>query len=121
MSQLEMKLSTPKFTGEGYSNGETISFAVSNGNNALNWTEVNGGNPYLTSTVGTKGVRDPSIIRAHNGSKFWLLATVSILSAVITVDVMTKHEEIGLEDIWKWQLDCSSTKREPFYRDMGVD
>lgn len=63
------------FTGEGYSNGETISFAVSNGNNALNWTEVNGGNPYLTSTVGTKGVRDPSIIRAHDGSKFWLLAT----------------------------------------------
>ncbi|KAG9104500.1 hypothetical protein FRC06_001881 [Ceratobasidium sp. 370] len=63
------------FTGEGYSNGETISFAVSNGNNALNWTEVHGGNPYLTSTVGTKGVRDPSIIRAHDGSKFWLLAT----------------------------------------------
>ncbi|KAF8609364.1 endo-1,4-beta-xylanase [Ceratobasidium sp. AG-I] len=63
------------FTGEGYSNGETISFAVSNGNNALNWTEVYGGNPYLTSTVGTKGVRDPSIIRAHDGSKFWLIAT----------------------------------------------
>ncbi|KAJ1311028.1 hypothetical protein OPQ81_009534 [Rhizoctonia solani] len=63
------------FTGEGYSNGETISFAVSNGNNALSWTEVNGGNPYLTSNVGTKGVRDPSIIRAHDGSKFWLLAT----------------------------------------------
>ncbi|CAE6382586.1 unnamed protein product [Rhizoctonia solani] len=63
------------FTGEGYSNGETISFAVSNGNNALSWTEVHGGNPYLTSSVGTKGVRDPSIIRAHDGSKFWLLAT----------------------------------------------
>jgi len=63
------------FTGEGYSNGETISFAVSNGNNALNWTEVHGGTPYLTSTVGTTGVRDPSIIRAHDGSKFWLLGT----------------------------------------------
>ncbi|KAG8681265.1 hypothetical protein FRC12_020449 [Ceratobasidium sp. 428] len=63
------------FTGEGYSNGETISFAVSNGNNALSWSEVHGGTPYLTSTVGTKGVRDPSIIRAHDGSKFWLLAT----------------------------------------------
>ncbi|KAF8760896.1 peptidase S8 family [Rhizoctonia solani] len=63
------------FTGEGYSNGETISFAVSNGNDALHWTEVNRGNPYLTSTLGTKGVRDPSIIRAHDGSKFWLLAT----------------------------------------------
>ncbi|KAG9108702.1 hypothetical protein FRC07_008413 [Ceratobasidium sp. 392] len=63
------------FTGEGYSNGETISFAVSNGNNALNWTEVHGGTPYLTSTVGTKGVRDPSLIRAHDGSKFWLLGT----------------------------------------------
>ncbi|KAJ1311027.1 hypothetical protein OPQ81_009533 [Rhizoctonia solani] len=63
------------FTGEGYSNGETISFAVSNGNNPLNWTEVHGGTPYLTSTVGTGGVRDPSIIRSQDGSKFWLLAT----------------------------------------------
>ncbi|QRV76472.1 glycoside hydrolase family 43 protein [Ceratobasidium sp. AG-Ba] len=63
------------FTGEGYSNGETISFAVSNGNDPLHWTEVHGGNPYLTSTVGTRGVRDPSIVRAHDGSKFWLLAT----------------------------------------------
>ncbi|KAG8730138.1 hypothetical protein FRC12_020474 [Ceratobasidium sp. 428] len=63
------------FTGEGYSNGETISFAVSNGNNALSWTEVHGGTPYLTSTIGTKGVRDPSLIRAHDGSKFWLLGT----------------------------------------------
>ncbi|KAG9077766.1 hypothetical protein FS749_010310 [Ceratobasidium sp. UAMH 11750] len=64
-----------QFTGEGYSNGETISFAVSNGNNALSWTEAHGGTPYLTSTVGTKGVRDPSLIRAHDGSKFWLLGT----------------------------------------------
>jgi sucrose-6-phosphate hydrolase SacC (GH32 family) len=27
------------------------------------------------STVGTKGVRDPTIIRAHDGSKFWIIAT----------------------------------------------
>ncbi|CAE6382603.1 unnamed protein product [Rhizoctonia solani] len=71
------------FTGEGYSNGETISFAVSNGNNPLNWTEVHGGTPYLTSSVGTGGVRDPSIIRSQDGSKFWLLGTVSALSAGI--------------------------------------
>lgn len=50
---------------------------MSNGNNALNWTEVHGGTPYLTSNVGTTGVRDPSIIRAHDYSKFWLLGTVS--------------------------------------------
>lgn len=85
-----------KFTGEGYSNGETISFAVSNGNNALNWTEVHGGTPYLTSNVGTKGVRDPSIIRAHDGSKFWLLATVSKFSTM-GIQVVTNYEEQDLK------------------------
>jgi beta-xylosidase len=29
----------------------------------------------LTSTVGTRGVRDPSIIRSHDGKKFWIIAT----------------------------------------------
>lgn len=36
---------------------------------------VNSGQPVLVSTVGTKGVRDPSIVRSADGSSFYLLAT----------------------------------------------
>lgn len=52
------------FTGNSVA-GEKIYFAASNGNNALDWTELNGGQPALTSTKGTKGLRDPFIIRSH--------------------------------------------------------
>lgn len=36
---------------------------------------MKGGKPVLTSTLGTKGVRDPFIIRDPSGSKFYLIAT----------------------------------------------
>src|SRR5688572_24072130 len=55
--------------------GENIFFAASNGNDALSWSELNGGQPVLTSQYGTKGLRDPFIIRSHDGGKFYLLAT----------------------------------------------
>lgn len=47
--------------------GEKIFLAASNGNNALDWVELNDGNPILTSTEGTKGLRDPFLIKV--GSK----------------------------------------------------
>ncbi|KAH8164923.1 hypothetical protein CIB48_g3329 [Xylaria polymorpha] len=62
------------FTGDSKA-GENIRLATSNGNDALDWIEVNGGQPVLTSTAGTKGLRDPFILRSHDGSKFYLLAT----------------------------------------------
>lgn len=62
------------FTGNTIQ-GEKIYFAASNGNNALDWRELNGGQPVLSSTQGTKGLRDPFIIRSADGSTFYLLAT----------------------------------------------
>jgi len=55
--------------------GEKIFLAASKGNNALDWEELNGGNPVLTSTQGTKGLRDPFLIRSPDGSTFFLIAT----------------------------------------------
>lgn len=55
--------------------GENIFFAASNGNDALSWTELNSGQPAITSQYGTKGLRDPFIIRSHDGGRFFLLAT----------------------------------------------
>jgi len=62
------------FTGDSLA-GEKIYFAASQGNDALKWTELNGGQPVLTSTLGTKGLRDPFIIRSHDGDTFYLIAT----------------------------------------------
>jgi beta-xylosidase len=63
------------FTGEGTANGEQVYFALSNGNNALSWREINSGNPVLTSTLGERGLRDPFIIRSPEGDKFYQIAT----------------------------------------------
>lgn len=62
------------FTGNTIE-GENIYFAASNGNDALSWTELNGGKPALTSTYGEKGLRDPFIIRSPEGDTFYLIAT----------------------------------------------
>jgi hypothetical protein len=63
------------FTGEGTANGEQVYFALSRGNDPLSWQELNGGQPVLTSTLGTAGVRDPFVIRSPDGSRFYLIAT----------------------------------------------
>ncbi|KAI4725237.1 Arabinanase/levansucrase/invertase [Aureobasidium sp. EXF-10728] len=62
------------FTNNSLS-GENIYFAASNGNDALSWTELNGAQPVLKSNFGTKGLRDPFIIRSHEGDTFYLIAT----------------------------------------------
>lgn len=64
----------PYFTGE-QGGGETISMAVSDGPDPLNWTTLNGGEPVLTSNLGTGGLRDPFVMRKQDGSGFVMLAT----------------------------------------------
>jgi sucrose-6-phosphate hydrolase SacC (GH32 family) len=39
------------------------------------WTALNGSKPVLVSNIGEKGARDPYILRSHDGSKFYLIAT----------------------------------------------
>jgi len=62
------------FTGEGQG-AERVSIAASKGNDALSWNTLNDGQPVFTSTVGTEGLRDPFIIRAPEGDKFYMIAT----------------------------------------------
>jgi beta-xylosidase len=78
------------FTGNSRE-GENIYIAASNGNNALSWTELNGGQPILRSTQGTKGLRDPFIIRSPDGGTFYLIATdLSIGSGTSWGDAVRK-------------------------------
>ncbi len=65
----------PYFTGEDDDDDEKVRFGLSNGNDALDWTTVNDDKPVLASTLGQKGLRDPFIIRSHEGDRFYLLAT----------------------------------------------
>ena len=62
------------FTGEG-EGAEAISLALSQGNDALKWMALNQGEPLIHSTQGEQGLRDPFILRAHDHSKYYLLAT----------------------------------------------
>lgn len=62
------------FTGNTIA-GEKIYLAASKGNDALQWNELNNAQPILTSSEGTKGLRDPFIIRSPEGDTFYLLAT----------------------------------------------
>ncbi|WP_199619408.1 glycoside hydrolase family 43 protein [Paenibacillus alkalitolerans] len=62
------------FTDKGDS-GEEVYFALSKGNDALHWQELNGGEPVLVSRLGEKGLRDPFITRSPGGDKFYLIGT----------------------------------------------
>jgi hypothetical protein len=48
---------------------------LSNGNDALDFQFLNGGEPILSSTVGKKHTRDPFLLRAQNNEGFYILAT----------------------------------------------
>ncbi|HEY8931736.1 MAG TPA: glycoside hydrolase family 43 protein [Rariglobus sp.] len=61
------------FKGEQTPLTEQIYFAVSK--DGRQWDALNGGEPVLISKLGEKGVRDPYLLRARDGKKFYLLAT----------------------------------------------
>ncbi|RRR95617.1 glycoside hydrolase family 43 protein [Glycomyces terrestris] len=55
--------------------GEQIHFALSDGDDPLHFTDLNGGRPVLTSTLGERGVRDPHIVRSPDGERCFMVAT----------------------------------------------
>jgi GH43 family beta-xylosidase len=61
------------FRSERGSMGEQVYFALSE--DGRTWTALNQGNPVLVSGLGERGVRDPYLLRAHTGDKFYLIAT----------------------------------------------
>jgi hypothetical protein len=61
------------FKGEQSPLTEQIYFALSQ--DGRQWSALNGGEPVLVSKLGEQGVRDPYLLRAHDGKTFYLLAT----------------------------------------------
>ncbi len=61
------------FKGEQTPMTEQVYFALSK--DGREWTALNGAEPVLVSPLGEKGVRDPYLLRSHDGGKFYLIAT----------------------------------------------
>jgi hypothetical protein len=108
------------FVGEHLENGEQIYFAVSNDNDAGSWTAVGDGSPALTSTVGTTGVRDPSLIRSPDGSKFFLIAT-DLWVHPRGWDVGDDYTENGSKGIVVWESSDLKTWSEPSLRNISPE
>jgi hypothetical protein len=56
-------------------NGKRWYIYFSHSTDGLNWIDLNGGGMTLRSTVGTRGVRDPALVRSPGGDKYWIIAT----------------------------------------------
>jgi arabinoxylan arabinofuranohydrolase len=61
------------FKGEATPMTEQMYFALSH--DGRKWEMLNGSQPVLVSTIGEKGVRDPFLLRSHDGKKYYVLAT----------------------------------------------
>jgi hypothetical protein len=53
----------------------TVQWYLSNHNSPTNFTKINGGSPVLTSTVGTRAVRDVYLATNSARNEFYLIAT----------------------------------------------
>ncbi|MFC8672644.1 glycoside hydrolase family 43 protein [Streptomyces griseorubiginosus] len=60
------------FTGDSATGQQLY---VAHSADGLHWNDLNGGQPVLNSKIGTKGVRDPALVRSQDGSKYWIIAT----------------------------------------------
>ncbi|RSM09176.1 hypothetical protein CEP52_004279 [Fusarium oligoseptatum] len=87
------------FTGSSIA-GENIFFASSNGNNALDWKELNGGQAVIKSKFGTKGLRDPFIIRSPEGDTFYLIATDLSIGSGTSWGAAVRQGSLYLE-VWE--------------------
>ncbi|NKX92373.1 hypothetical protein HF995_03645 [Sanguibacter hominis ATCC BAA-789] len=87
------------FTGNSIA-GEKIYLAASRGNDALRWDELNAGTPVLESTQGTKGLRDPFLIRSPQGDRWYLIATDLSIGRNGDWDVAQRHGSQYIE-VWE--------------------
>ncbi len=74
-------------------------FALSR--DGLNWKDLNGGEPVLTSSLGTGGLRDHFLIRSPEGDKFYLIATD--LNVGVPGGSWNKYAQQGSKSIMVWE------------------
>ncbi|MGX9348628.1 glycoside hydrolase family 43 protein [Microbacterium sp. KNMS] len=89
------------FTGEDDDAAEQVHFAVSDGASLSDWDLLADGAPVLTSELGTRGVRDPFLLRKEDGG-FVILATDLKVHGAGGFGV---GQENGSTDILVWESD----------------
>ena len=104
------------FKGEQTPMTEQIYFVVSDDGRA--WQQLNGGEPVLVSTLGTKGVRDPYLVRKPGGG-FVLIATD--LSVHLINHDWGKAATQGSKSIVVWESDDLVTWSEPTLAKVSPD
>lgn len=102
------------FAGEHLPTGEQIYFAYST--DGLNWTDLNGSRPALLSDIGELGVRDPSVIRSHDGERYWILATDLRMASGEGWYVAANE---GSTSIVVWESDDLVTWSDPWLADLA--
>ncbi|KAB8166390.1 1,4-beta-xylanase [Streptomyces sp. 3MP-14] len=101
------------FTGE-HPDGEQLH--LSHSDDGLHWTDLNGGQPVLRSTVGTRGVRDPALVRSPEGDRYWIVATdLHIGSGTSWDDAMNR----GSTSLVVWESKDLVTWSEPRLLDVA--
>ena len=55
--------------------GEALYESATDGNDFFSFSEINNTNPVITSTTDTTGLRDPYVLKSHDGDKFYMIAT----------------------------------------------
>lgn len=91
------------FTGESTATGERIYLGASKGNDALRWNNLNDGDAVLTSTEGEKGLRDPFIMRSHEGDKFYMIATDLNMYALYGQTDFSAAQQSGSKYLEIWE------------------
>jgi arabinoxylan arabinofuranohydrolase len=96
------------FKGEATPLTEQIYFGLSS--DGSRWEALNGGAPVLVSKLGEKGVRDPFLLRSHDGKKVYLLATD--LSIHLNPD-WRRSQQAGSRSLVIWDSNDLVTWSEP--------
>ncbi|RKT08252.1 hypothetical protein BX286_6340 [Streptomyces sp. 3211.6] len=96
------------FTGEGAA-GQQMYLAHST--DGLHWNDLNGGAPILRSTIGTKGVRDPALVRSPGGDKYWIIATDLCISCGQNWEAAVNN---GSRDLVVWESTDLVTWSQPW-------
>lgn len=86
------------FRGERTARSEQVYFATSR--DGRSWEALHDGEPVLVSELGEQGVRDPFILRSHDGKKAYLIATD--LSINRNGD-WTRAQRAGSKSILVWE------------------
>jgi hypothetical protein len=104
------------FKGESTPMTEQIYFGLST--DGVHWEALNDANPVLISDVGEKGVRDSYLLRAHDGKKFFIIATD--LSINLNKN-WTRATHSGSKSIVVWESDDLVKWSAPWLAKVAAD